>query len=114
VFSSTSLWEEGVESIITTTNSFVRWHLTIRLNSVLETEEFPAGVTDLNTPLTNVNGDNLSHACVLFKKIITYNIFFKFLKYKGGSILIRCIFYKWLIIWDYETCNLIQINHNLG
>ena len=61
VFSSTSFREEGVEGIITTTNSFVRWHLTIRLNSVFKTEKFPAGVTDLNTSLTNVNGDNLSH-----------------------------------------------------
>ena len=67
VLSGTSLREEGVEGIIATTDSFVRWHLTIRLNSVLETEEFPASVTDLNTSLTNVNGDNLSH--VLFKKL---------------------------------------------
>ena len=71
VLSSASLREESVEGIITTTNSFVRWHLTIRLNSVFETEEFPTSVTDLNTSLTNVNGDNLSH--VVFKKIITYN-----------------------------------------
>jgi hypothetical protein len=55
VFSSTSLTEEGVESIITTTNSFVRWHLTIRLDTVFKAEEFPASVTDLDTALTDVD-----------------------------------------------------------
>ena len=63
VLSSASFREEGVESIITATDGFVRGHLTIRLDSVFKTEEFPAGITDLNTSLTNVNGDNLSHVC---------------------------------------------------
>ena len=51
----TSLGEEGVEGIITTTNGFVGWHLTIWLDSVLEAEELPAGVTDLDTSLTDVD-----------------------------------------------------------
>jgi len=55
VFSSTSFGEEGVESIITTTDSFVRWHLTIRLDAVLEAEELPTGITNLDTSLTDVN-----------------------------------------------------------
>jgi hypothetical protein len=38
VFSSTSFTEESVESIITTTDSFIGWHLTIRLDTVLEAE----------------------------------------------------------------------------
>jgi hypothetical protein len=38
MFSSTCFTEESVESIITTSNSFVRWHLTIRLDTVLEAE----------------------------------------------------------------------------
>jgi len=42
VLASTSLGEEGVESIITTTDGLVRGHLTVRLNSVLEAEELPA------------------------------------------------------------------------
>ena len=61
VLSSSGFGEEGVEGIITATDGFVRGHLTIRLDSVFKTEEFPAGITDLNTSLTNVNGDNLSH-----------------------------------------------------
>lgn len=55
VFAGTSLGEEGVEGIITTTDGLVRGHLTIRLNSVLKAEEFPAGVTDLDTTLTDVD-----------------------------------------------------------
>jgi len=55
VFSGTSFTEEGVESIITTTNSFVRWHLTVRLDTVLEAEELPTSITNLDTGLTNVD-----------------------------------------------------------
>jgi hypothetical protein len=55
VLTGTSLGEEGVESIITATDSLVRWHLTVRLDTVLEAEEFPAGVTNLDTGLTDVD-----------------------------------------------------------
>jgi len=55
VFTSTSFREEGVEGIITTTNGLVRWHLTIRLDTVFQAEQFPAGVTDLDTTLTNMD-----------------------------------------------------------
>jgi len=55
VLSSTSLGEEGVEGIITTTDGLVRWHLTVWLDTVLEAEEFPAGVTYLDTSLTDVD-----------------------------------------------------------
>jgi hypothetical protein len=71
MLSSTSLGEEGVESIITTTNGFIRWHLTVWLDTVLEAEELPAGVTNLNTGLTNMDRNDFSHcACVCkLKKI---------------------------------------------
>jgi len=61
VLSGTSFGEEGVESIITTTDSLVRGHLTIRLDTVLEAEEFPTGVTDLDTGLTDVDRNYFSH-----------------------------------------------------
>ena len=64
VLSSTSLGEEGVEGIITTTDGFVRWHLTVWLNTVLKAEELPAGVTDLDTGLTDVDGNDFSHCDV--------------------------------------------------
>ena len=55
VLTSSSLGEESVESIITTSNGLVGWHLTVGLDSVLEAEEFPACVTDLDTGLSNVD-----------------------------------------------------------
>jgi hypothetical protein len=53
--------EEGVEGIIAASDGFVGGHLAVGLDAVLETEQFPAGVTDLDTSLTNVDGDNFSH-----------------------------------------------------
>jgi len=64
VLASTSLGEEGVEGIVTTTDSLVRGHLTIRLDTVLEAEKFPAGVTNLDTGLTDVNRNDFSHCDV--------------------------------------------------
>jgi len=55
VLASTSLGEEGVESVVATTDSLIGGHLTVGLNSVLEAEELPAGVTNLDTGLTDVD-----------------------------------------------------------
>jgi len=55
VLASSSLAEEGVEGVVTTTNGLVTWHLTIGLDTVLQTVQFPAGITDLDTGLTNVD-----------------------------------------------------------
>ena len=68
VLTSTSLGEEGVESIITTTDGFIGGHLTIRLDTVLEAEELPAGVTNLDTGLTDVDRNDFSH-CVFVSKV---------------------------------------------
>ena len=65
VLAGTSLAKEGVEGIIATTNSLVRGHLTVGLNTVLEAEELPAGVTNLDTGLTDVDRNNFSHGDVL-------------------------------------------------
>ena len=61
VLTGTSLGEEGVESIVTTTDRLIGWHLTIWLNTVLEAEELPAGVTNLDTGLTDVDRNDFSH-----------------------------------------------------
>jgi len=55
VFSSSSFTEESVEGIISSSNGLVRGHLSVRLDSVFQTEKFPAGVTDLDTALSDVN-----------------------------------------------------------
>jgi hypothetical protein len=61
VFSGSCFREEGVEGIITTSDGFIRWHLTIWLDTMLQAEELPAGVTDLDTALTNMNTNDFSH-----------------------------------------------------
>ena len=55
VLTGTSLGEEGVESVVTTSDGLIGRHLTVRLDSVLEAIKLPAGVTDLDTGLTDVN-----------------------------------------------------------
>jgi hypothetical protein len=55
VLSGTSFREKGVEGIISSSDSLVRGHLSIRLDTVFKAEEFPAGVTDLDTSLSDVN-----------------------------------------------------------
>jgi len=55
VLSSSGFREESVESIIASSDGLVRWHLAVRLDSMFEAVKFPAGVTYLDTSLTDVN-----------------------------------------------------------
>ena len=55
-----SLAEEGVERVIATTDGLVAGHLAIRLDSVLQAVQLPAGVTNLDTGLSNVYGDTFT------------------------------------------------------
>jgi hypothetical protein len=55
VLSGTGLGEEGVEGIIAATDGFIGRHLAVRLNTVLKAVQFPAGITNLDTSLTNVD-----------------------------------------------------------
>jgi hypothetical protein len=57
MFSCASLAEEGVEGVVTASNGLVRWHLTIRLDTVLQTVQLPACIAHLDTCLANVDGD---------------------------------------------------------
>jgi len=70
VLASTSLREEGVERIITATHSLVRGHLSIRLDSVLQTIQFPAGISGLNTSLAQVKRENFAHFKVENVKVV--------------------------------------------
>jgi len=63
VFTGTSFTEEGVESIISSSDGLVRWHLTVGLDTVFKTEEFPAGVTNLDTTLADMDANTLTHVC---------------------------------------------------
>ena len=60
MFPGSSLAEERVERVITTSDGFVRGHLTIRLDTVLQTVQFPASITDLNSGLTEMNRNTLT------------------------------------------------------
>jgi len=61
MLSGTCLREEGVECIISSTDGLVARHLTIWLDTVLEAEELPAGVTNLDTTLTQVEAEDFTH-----------------------------------------------------
>jgi len=61
VFAGTGLTEEGVETVVTTANGLVAGHLTIGLDTVLEAEKLPAGISDLDTGLTDVDADGFAH-----------------------------------------------------
>jgi len=61
MLSRSGLGEEGVERVITTTDRLVRWHLTIRLDAMLQAVQLPAGVTNLDTGLTNVDRNTFTH-----------------------------------------------------
>ena len=60
MLASSSLTEEGVEGVVSTTNGLVTGHLAIWLDSVLQAVQFPAGITDLDTSLADMNGDTLT------------------------------------------------------
>ena len=68
VLAGTGLGEEGVVGIILDTDGLVGGHGTIRLDTVLKAVQLPAGVTDLDTSLTNVDRDSLTHVVCFGKR----------------------------------------------
>ncbi len=60
VFSSSSLTEEGVEGIISSSNGLVTGHLSVRLDPMFQAVKLPAGISNLDTSLTDVDGDTLT------------------------------------------------------
>ena len=60
VFSCSGFREKGVERVISTSNCFVRGHLTIGLNTMFEAVKFPTGITDLAASLADMNGDTFT------------------------------------------------------
>ena len=60
MLSGARLTKEGVESVISSTDGFIRGHLTIWLDAVLQTVQLPAGIANLHPSLSNMNGDTLT------------------------------------------------------
>mmetsp|Transcript_92526 Transcript_92526/g.267139 ORF Transcript_92526/g.267139 Transcript_92526/m.267139 type:complete len:287 (-) Transcript_92526:23-883(-) len=64
VLARPGLREEGVECVIAAPDGLVRRHLPIRLDAMLQAEELPASVTDLDARLADMDADGLTHdAC---------------------------------------------------
>jgi hypothetical protein len=61
VLAGARLGKEGVERVITATDCLVAGHLTIRLDTVLEAVKLPAGITGLDTSLSDVDRDTFAH-----------------------------------------------------
>jgi hypothetical protein len=59
----TSLREERVERIISATDCLVTGHLSIGLDAMLEAEELPASIANLDTSLAKVKAKDLTHVC---------------------------------------------------
>lgn len=60
MLSGTCLAEEGVEAIVASADGLVGGHLPVRLDSVLQAVQFPAGIADLHTSLAHMYGDALT------------------------------------------------------
>lgn len=60
VLASSGLAEEGVEGVVSASDGLVCWHLTIRLDAMLEAIQLPASITDLDSGLANVYRDALT------------------------------------------------------
>jgi hypothetical protein len=63
VLASTGFREKCIERVVSSSNSLVAWHLTIWLNAVLEAEELPACIANLDTTLANVQAKYFTHGC---------------------------------------------------
>ena len=60
MFPGPCLAEESVEGVVSSADGLVGGHLTVRLDTVLQAVEFPAGITDLDASLSEMNWDTLT------------------------------------------------------
>merc|ERR1719220_1666494 len=61
VLAGAGLAEKGVEGVVASADGLVGRHLAIWLDAVLEAVQLPAGITDLDTGLADVDGDTFPH-----------------------------------------------------
>ena len=68
-FTRTSFREKSVVTVVIGVIQIVvgggLWFLSVWLNSVFQAEQFPAGITDLDTGLTEVDKKTFAHVCRL-------------------------------------------------
>lgn len=53
---SASFAEKSVEAVVTTPEQLVRRHLSVRLNAMFQTIQFPASISNLHSSLSYVDG----------------------------------------------------------
>ena len=75
MFSRTSLAEESIEGIIASSNSLVTWHLTVRLDSVFQAIQLPAGIADLHSGLADMDGYTLTLKVKRYETEIPFGCF---------------------------------------
>ena len=56
MFPSSSFAEKRVEGVVSPTDGLVGRHLSVRLDAVLQTVQFPACIADLHAGLSNMDG----------------------------------------------------------
>ena len=61
VLASSSLAEESVEGVITTSDGLVRGHLAIRLDTMFQAVKFPTSITNLTTCLSYMYRNTFTH-----------------------------------------------------
>ena len=55
MLAGTGLTEKGVEGVVSTSDGLVTWHLTIRLDAVLQAVQLPAGIAHLDSGLADMD-----------------------------------------------------------
>ena len=73
VLAGSSLAEEGVEGVVSSSDGLVRRHLSIRLDTMLQAVEFPGCITDLDSGLSDMDGDAFTLKSRIESIIITNN-----------------------------------------
>lgn len=99
VLASSSFTEEGVETVVSTSYSFVRGHLTIRLDAMLQAVQLPAGVTNLDSSLSNVDRNTLT----LYKKQKASISIHASTLVKFSIITQKIISYIWQTRWLFNS-----------
>ena len=75
VLSSSSLTEEGVEGIVSSTDGLVTGHLSVRLDPMFQAVKLPAGIANMDTSLTDVDGDTLTLWEKTQKRLLCMHLF---------------------------------------
>ena len=55
MLAGSSFAKERVEGVVTATDRRIAWHLSVWMNPMFKAVELPAGISDLNSSLTDVN-----------------------------------------------------------